>query len=211
PALDQVVTVAARADARVRQVFVQAFHAGIVAGRAEGSDPTPQPPPRSGEGEQDRALREAERQPRRGAAALPSPLRGGARGGGRPPPPPRLGGGAGGGVSRAYNPPRSPRPFLVPDGDAGRPLADWLRARLDLPHEQVQQLLRLRRVLLAGAPCLDARRRLRPGQRVEVRLPTPEQKPTGPAPLIRFADEHIVVVEKPSGLTTMRHADAPAE
>ena len=33
----------------------------------------------------------------------------------------------------------------------------------------------------------------------------------GSRPLIRYADEHIVVVEKPAGLTTMRHAHEAAE
>jgi 23S rRNA pseudouridine1911/1915/1917 synthase len=31
--------------------------------------------------------------------------------------------------------------------------------------------------------------------------------PRGPRPVLRFIDEHIVVVEKPAGLTTMRHAE----
>jgi 23S rRNA pseudouridine1911/1915/1917 synthase len=110
----------------------------------------------------------------------------------------------------------STRSFLIDDRDAGRALGDWLRARLDLPADQVQQLLRLRRVLLAGAPCVDARRRLRPGQRVEVRLPSQRQptqptQPAGPAPVIRFTDEHVVVVDKPAGLTTVRNADEAAE
>lgn len=33
----------------------------------------------------------------------------------------------------------------------------------------------------------------------------------GPRPVIRFADRHIVVVDKPAGLTTMRHADEAAQ
>ncbi len=35
--------------------------------------------------------------------------------------------------------------------------------------------------------------------------------PHGPQPTIRYADKHIVVVDKPSGLTTMRHAEEAAE
>jgi 23S rRNA pseudouridine1911/1915/1917 synthase len=34
---------------------------------------------------------------------------------------------------------------------------------------------------------------------------------TGPRPTIRYADKHIVVVDKPAGLTTMRHAEEVAE
>jgi 23S rRNA pseudouridine1911/1915/1917 synthase len=33
----------------------------------------------------------------------------------------------------------------------------------------------------------------------------------GRAPIIRFADDYVVVVDKPAGLTTMRHADEAAE
>jgi 23S rRNA pseudouridine1911/1915/1917 synthase len=33
----------------------------------------------------------------------------------------------------------------------------------------------------------------------------------GPRPTIRYADKHIVVVDKPAGLTTMRHAEDVAE
>jgi 23S rRNA pseudouridine1911/1915/1917 synthase len=107
--------------------------------------------------------------------------------------------------------------IVVGADEAGQPLAAWLRARLGLGGEQVRQLLSLRRVLLAGAPCQDAGQRLQVGQRVEVRLAEggkPAQRPQPPsssAPVIRFADEHVVVVEKPTGLTTMRHAEEAAE
>jgi len=33
----------------------------------------------------------------------------------------------------------------------------------------------------------------------------------GPKPIIRYADKHIVIVDKPAGLTTMRHAEEMAE
>ena len=33
----------------------------------------------------------------------------------------------------------------------------------------------------------------------------------GPGPIIRYADKHIVIVDKPAGLTTMRHAEEVAE
>src|SRR5262249_34136593 len=41
--------------------------------------------------------------------------------------------------------------------------------------------------------------------------PPPSKPPAGPRPVIRFIDEHIVVVDKPGGLTTMRHEDEAAE
>lgn len=39
----------------------------------------------------------------------------------------------------------------------------------------------------------------------------PKRKAHGPTPIIRFADKHIIVVDKPAGLTTMRHAEEAAE
>jgi 23S rRNA pseudouridine1911/1915/1917 synthase len=110
--------------------------------------------------------------------------------------------------------------FIVNRGDAGRPLGDYLRVRLSLPRSAVRQLLQHGLVRLAGVPCRDPERRLQRGQRIEVRpapprQPTPRQPPSrppgGPQPVLRHVDEHLVVVEKPAGLTTMRHAEDVAE
>jgi 23S rRNA pseudouridine1911/1915/1917 synthase len=114
------------------------------------------------------------------------------------------------------------RSFLVRRADAGRPLADWLRHRLALDQDGVRRLLRQRRVRVAGTPCPDPARRLKPGQRVVVDLaettrpPAARRKPgrppaPGPAPVVRHADAHVVVVDKPAGLTTMRHPEEAAE
>ena len=107
------------------------------------------------------------------------------------------------------------RTYIVGRAEAGRTVADWLRHRLSLPPGDVRRLLRERRVTLGGAPCLDPSRRLQRGQRLEVRGPSiPKKTPPGtdasgsPAvkPVLVYADEHVVVVDKPPGLTTMRHA-----
>ena len=128
----------------------------------------------------------------------------------------------------------STRNYLVGRADVGRPLADWLRARLGLPRDAVLPLVRKGLVRLNGSPCLDPARRLRRGQRVEVRPPrpaggghAPRQHPSrghprsdappvapdyrGPAPVVRYADEHVVVVDKPAGLTTVRSKEDTAE
>ncbi len=39
----------------------------------------------------------------------------------------------------------------------------------------------------------------------------PKHRERGPAPVIRYADAQIVVVDKPAGLTTMRHPEEAAE
>ena len=84
----------------------------------------------------------------------------------------------------------------------------------------MRRLLSAQQVRVNGKPCVDPNWRLQRGQRVQVRLsdvPTKRDKPRsvrlppGPRPTIRYADKHIVVVDKPAGLTTMRHAEEAAE
>ena len=97
--------------------------------------------------------------------------------------------------------------FSVPAEHAGKTLAACLR--LWLPGQswkQVRSLVTARRVKLNGEIWLDDARRLKAGDTVEV-LAQPDKVP---APIldqipIRYIDEHIVVVEKPSGISTVRH------
>jgi 23S rRNA pseudouridine1911/1915/1917 synthase len=119
----------------------------------------------------------------------------------------------------------STRFFIVGRAEAGRPVGHCLVARLSLSVPAVRRLLRDGRVRVNGSPCADPQRRLQRGQRVQVRLPAAPRQPRkpqphqpsatathyGPRPVIRYADEHVVVVEKPAGLTTMRHAEEIAE
>ncbi len=108
----------------------------------------------------------------------------------------------------------SKRSFVVALAEAGQPLAAVLRKRLKMTLATATGLIRERRVRLAGSPCADPERRVAPGQRVEV-VNVGNGKGQGDiprfAPVVRFADAHIVVVDKPAGLTTMRHPDEAAE
>jgi 23S rRNA pseudouridine1911/1915/1917 synthase len=123
------------------------------------------------------------------------------------------------------------RSFTVGRPDAGRSVTDWLCQRLALPRPAVLRLLREGRVWLAGKTCTDPHQRLRRGQRVEIRLQLASRKkhrragsvsdrsapppvadaPGSPKPLLHHVDAHVIVVDKPPGLTTMRHADEAAE
>jgi len=108
----------------------------------------------------------------------------------------------------------STRTFVVEDRSAGQAVAAWLADRLRLTRAAVVRLVREQRVRVAGAPCLDPERRLHAGQRVEVRLPQPNgtpSQPAGPAPRVVHVDDQVAVVDKPPGLTTMRHAEEVAE
>jgi 23S rRNA pseudouridine1911/1915/1917 synthase len=116
--------------------------------------------------------------------------------------------------------------FTVTRSESGRALADWLRARLKRVMPEVLRLVRHRQIRIDGQLCTEPARRVRPGQQVDVLpAPAPRRPPSGasrntaatarersvPRPVIRFADAAIVVVDKPAGLTTMRHKEEVRE
>jgi 23S rRNA pseudouridine1911/1915/1917 synthase len=116
------------------------------------------------------------------------------------------------------------RTLTVSRSEAGWTVLDWLRSRLKLSRGAAGRLIQQRKVRLAGNFCTNPAWRLRAGQRVEVQLgssPPAKRRPVatarsparraGPRPRIHFLDDHVVVVEKPAGLTTMRHAEDVAE
>lgn len=100
-------------------------------------------------------------------------------------------------------------PFAVTAEHADKTLAALLRVLL--PGEswnQVRRLIETRRARINGELCLDPARRIHEGDTVEV-LGRPAPTPRQPELVqVRYLDEHVVVVEKPSGINTVRH---PAE
>ena len=69
----------------------------------------------------------------------------------------------------------------------------------------MRRLIETRRVRIRGELCLDPRRRLKEGETVEL-LACPAPRPRQVENVvIRYLDAHIVVVEKPPGMSTMRH------
>src|SRR5262245_20650706 len=103
--------------------------------------------------------------------------------------------------------------YVVSRVEARKPLVEWLHARLGLPWQEARRLVRAGRVRLDGRPCPDATRRLYRGQQIDIDLPRAPRSPGGrkDGPVVRFVDAHVVVVEKPAGLTTVRHASEAAE
>jgi 23S rRNA pseudouridine1911/1915/1917 synthase len=119
--------------------------------------------------------------------------------------------------------------------EAGKTVAEVLRAALGQPWPAIRGLLERQQVRLAGKTVREPRQRVRAGQRLEIRFtqqmrpgrfakesrvgrnPAASRQPAARAarvrlqPVIRHADAHIVVVEKPAGLTTVRHAADVAE
>jgi 23S rRNA pseudouridine1911/1915/1917 synthase len=102
-------------------------------------------------------------------------------------------------------------PFNVTPQEAGFTLAKVLRSRLGGPSwNDVRKLIAARRVKVGDAICSDEARRLQENE-VVVLLEHPKPLPRAAHPerlVVRHLDEHVVVVEKPSGVNTVRH---PAE
>jgi len=96
--------------------------------------------------------------------------------------------------------------FSVPAQETGATLAAFLRTHLpDLSWSQVRRLIETRRVRVGGDLCLDPARRLREGSVVDI-TSRPAPKPRQQESIkIRYLDTHLVVVEKPSGMNTVRH------
>lgn len=71
----------------------------------------------------------------------------------------------------------------------------------------VRKLIRSRRVMLSGNVCVDPARRLKLRDVVKI-LAHPMAPPPQPEDVhIRYVDAHLVVVEKPAGITTTRHKE----
>src|SRR5437899_1757017 len=88
----------------------------------------------------------------------------------------------------------------------GGTLAAVIRANLQGPSwTQIRRFIETRRVRINGELCLDPARRLREGQVIEI-LDRPAPKPRQPESIkIVYLDTHLVVVEKPSGISTVRY------
>src|SRR6267142_3655091 len=107
--------------------------------------------------------------------------------------------------------PIEPTQFVVSAAEAGHTLAKVLRSRLGGPSwNEVRRLIAARRVKVGDAVCSDDARRLKENE-VVVLLEHPK-----PLPRVahldrlvwRYLDDHVVIVEKPAGVNTVRH---PAE
>lgn len=90
----------------------------------------------------------------------------------------------------------------------GKALASVLREFLpDKSWNQVKKLIAARQIQVNGNLCLEEGRKVKTGDVIQV-----WQHPLAPpaderSVKIRYADQHLVVIEKPAGITTLRHAE----
>ena len=67
--------------------------------------------------------------------------------------------------------------------------------------------MRSRHVLVSGNLCVDEGRRLKPAEVVKVLSQPAAVPPKDDDVRIQYIDPHLVVVEKPAGMTTLRHRE----
>lgn len=98
--------------------------------------------------------------------------------------------------------------FHVPTESKSQTIAAALRGWL--PGEswtKVKKLITSRHVQINGNLCVDEGRRIKGGDVVKL-LPYPQAAPPKQEDVkIRYLDPHLVIVEKPSGMTTLRHSE----
>ena len=95
----------------------------------------------------------------------------------------------------------------VTAADRGQTLAAFLRAKLNASWGRVQKMVRARHVMIHGNICTDAARRLKDGEVVKVLEVAAAAPPKADDVRIVFVDDQVVVVEKPTGITTTRHTE----
>jgi 23S rRNA pseudouridine1911/1915/1917 synthase len=106
---------------------------------------------------------------------------------------------------------RTPHSIIIDGRLVSRTLLEIVQTSFRLSRKEALRALRTRHVRICGGICVDPQRRLKIGQHIQF-----DAQPQDPAKsrlpeiarriIVRYADEHLVVVEKPAGLTTVRHA-----
>lgn len=98
--------------------------------------------------------------------------------------------------------------YHVPEECAGWTLAAVLRRmRPGLSWSQARRLIHGRYVQVNGNLCMDDARRLKPGDVVAL-WREPRARPVRPEDIqLVYRDNHLVVVDKPAGITTVRHRE----
>lgn len=99
--------------------------------------------------------------------------------------------------------------YRVRDNEHGLTLSAAVRKWLggELPWSQAERLIRARRATVNGNLCLDPARRLKQGDFVKLFENSLAPPPREDDVVIRHLDAQVVVVEKPSGMTSVRHAE----
>lgn len=95
--------------------------------------------------------------------------------------------------------------WRVEPDDAGALLVDFLRARvLDRSRSELKKLIATGKAFVGGERVLAPTRRLVAGERVELRMAAPRPRAEGARQVrIVFEDAHLVVIDKPAGVSSV--------
>jgi 23S rRNA pseudouridine1911/1915/1917 synthase len=94
--------------------------------------------------------------------------------------------------------------MVVDASDAGGTLAAALRRHLsERSWTDVKRLCTTGKVSIDGAPATDPARRVEAGQEIVLRMGAPKPRPSPEGFRIAFEDGHVVVIEKPSGISSV--------
>ena len=110
---------------------------------------------------------------------------------------------------------RTPTSVIIDRRQANRTLLEIVQTSFHLSRKAALDALQNRQVRICGGACVDPQRRVKVGQHIQLEAkPAETAKPGVPAIarqiVVRYSDDHLLVVEKPAGLTTVRHADEVA-
>ena len=97
-------------------------------------------------------------------------------------------------------------PFIVSPEQAGKTIAALLRIHLaGSSWKQVHRVIAAGRVRIGNESCLDPSRRLRAGESIEILKSSRPRPDRNTSIVLRYLDSQLVVAEKPSGISTVRH------
>jgi 23S rRNA pseudouridine1911/1915/1917 synthase len=100
------------------------------------------------------------------------------------------------------------RNYHVKDEHGGWALIAILRQiRPEEAWSQARRLIENRHVEVNGNLCVDEGRKLKPGDVIKIWKEPRATPPRSEDVRIRYIDTHLVVVEKPAGMTTLRHSE----
>ena len=98
--------------------------------------------------------------------------------------------------------------FLVSPEQANQTLASLLRNWLGgLSWNQVRRVVESRRVLVDDVMSLNSARRMKTGETVRIGMASQKAPPKSEDVRIIHLDPHVVVIDKPASMTTLRHPE----
>ncbi|WP_428269406.1 pseudouridine synthase, partial [Haliangium sp.] len=95
------------------------------------------------------------------------------------------------------------RHWTTADTDADKTVTAFVRERLDASWGQVRRYVATGKVFVDGEVWTAAGARLVPGQRVSLRMNAPRPRAPDSQVRIAYEDPHVVVIDKPAGISSV--------